>query len=81
MKRIILAVCVAALASSAVAQVRVKGYVKRDGTYVAPYVRTAPDRSTANNWSSRPNVNPYSGQRGAVDPFKPAKPPATKFRF
>lgn len=53
---------------------RVKGYVTKSGTYVAPSRATNPDRSKANNWSSKPNVNPYTGKAGTVDPFKPKAP-------
>jgi hypothetical protein len=34
--------------------VRVKGYMKRDGTYVAPHIRTSPDSSIYNNFNPRP---------------------------
>ena len=47
------------------------GYMRRDGTYVAPHYRSAPDGNRYNNWSSQPNVNPYTGQRGTVDPYRP----------
>lgn len=50
----------------------VRGYFKRStGTYVAPYHRTSPNRTRVDNWSSRPNVNPYTGKRGTRDPYKP----------
>ncbi len=42
----------------------VGGYTNRRSTYVAPHYRTTPDRSKINNWSSRGNVNPYTGKRG-----------------
>src|SRR5262249_46887195 len=45
-------------------EVHVRGYVRKDGTYVAPYVRTAPDGNFDNNWSTKGNVNPYTGQEG-----------------
>lgn len=64
-----------ALAAPAVAQVRVKAYVKTDGTYVAPYVRTAPDHSLLNNYSTAPNVNPYTGKVGTVNPYAPKPAP------
>jgi hypothetical protein len=56
--------------------VRVKGHIRKDGTYVAPHVRTAPDGKTSNNWGSKPNINPHTGKSGTVDPYKPkqAKP-------
>ena len=56
------------VASTLSAQVHVRGYTKRDGTYVAPYTRTAPDSTILNNYSTRPNLNPYTGKVGTVDP-------------
>ncbi len=53
------------LASVAFAQdVYVHGYYRRDGTYVQPHYRTRPDSSPYNNYSTYPNVNPYTGQQG-----------------
>jgi hypothetical protein len=48
--------------------VRVRGYVKRDGTYVQPHYRSAPDRSPYNNWSFPGNINPYTGKIATGDP-------------
>lgn len=53
--------------------VRVSGYVKKDGTYVAPHYRSAPNRSTLDNYSTRGNYNPYTDQAGKKDPY--ALPP------
>lgn len=44
--------------------VPVKGYYRSDGTYVAPHMRSAPDGDPSNNWSTRGNVNPYTGEEG-----------------
>jgi hypothetical protein len=46
----------------------VRPYVRQDGTYVQPHFRTAPDRSISNNYSTYPNINPYTGQQGTVNP-------------
>ena len=51
--------------------VLVRGYVKRDGTYVMPSHRTSPNDTKFDNWSSKPNVNPYTGKAGTKDPFGP----------
>jgi len=61
-----LAIAAAALftASQAHAQVPVRGYYRSSGTYVQPYYRSIPDGNFYNNWSTYPNVNPYSGQMG-----------------
>jgi hypothetical protein len=48
----------------------VHGYTKKDGTYVAPYQRTAPNGTQRDNWSSKPNVNPYTGKEGTKEPQK-----------
>ena len=50
---------------------RVKGYTKKNGTYVAPHNKTTPDKSKHNNYGSKGNVNPYTGKQGIKDPNKP----------
>lgn len=44
--------------------VRVRGYIRKDGTYVAPHYRSAPDGNFNNNWSTKGNINPYTGKEG-----------------
>ena len=39
----------------------VGGYVRRDGTYVQPYQRTNPDSNPWNNYSTKGNTNPFTG--------------------
>jgi len=75
MRGFILAFAVLGIASSATAQVHVRGYTRSDGTYVAPYERTAPDHSLYNNYSTSPNVNPYTGKVGTVNPYAPSTTP------
>lgn len=54
-----------ALASAAVAaQTYVQGYIKADGTYVAPHYQSSPNDTVRDNYSYRGNVNPYTGQTG-----------------
>ena len=36
----------------------------RGGVYVPGHYRTAPDAYRSNNWSTWPNVNPYTGRPG-----------------
>jgi hypothetical protein len=77
MKKIATLVAVAVCAGPALAgDVFVNGYVKKDGTYVAPHMQTAPDHTLSNNYSTQGNYNPYTGQAGAVDPYavKPYTP-------
>ena len=42
----------------------VKGYRKRNGTYVAPHMRSDRDGVFRNNWSTKGNINPYTGKFG-----------------
>jgi len=68
---------VAMTVTGATAQsVQVRGHTTRNGTYVPPHVRTAPNSTRTDNWSSTPNTNPYNGKAGTVDPYapKPYKP-------
>ena len=44
------------------AQVHVNGYFRRDGTYVQPHYRTAPDGNPFNNWSA-------TGPQRGLDPW------------
>jgi len=48
----------------------VRGYTKKDGTYVAPHRATDPNKTQRDNWSSKPNVNPYTGKEGTKEPKK-----------
>ena len=49
-------------------QVHVRGYTKKNGTYVAPHMRTAPNHTQRDNWSENGNVNPYTGKVGTKEP-------------
>lgn len=55
--------------------VHVHGYYRSDGTYVQPYYRSAPDHSYNNNWSTSPNINPYTGRQGTRQPTWNDRPP------
>lgn len=46
----------------------VKGYVKKNGKYVAPHDRTAPNGTKTDNWSTNGNVNPETGKAGTKSP-------------
>jgi len=45
----------------------ISGYTKRDGTYVAPSHATNPNGTKADNWTTKGNVNPYTGKPGTKD--------------
>lgn len=69
MRFLVLGLAALAFSAAATAQVHVHGYTKKDGTYVAPHYRSSPDSSKLNNWSTKGNVNPYTGQVGTKDPY------------
>lgn len=54
--------CISALLCAA--NVSVKGYTRADGTYVAPHMRSSPNSTASDNWSTKGNVNPYTGKAG-----------------
>ena len=51
----------------------VHGYTRSNGTYVAPHYQTNPNGTKLDNWSTRGNVNPYTGKVGTVDPYVTTK--------
>ncbi len=75
-RRALLSACVAVsllVAGSALAKppgggraVKVRGYFRKDGTYVQPHFRSATDGKFWNNWTTKGNVNPYTGRLGTV---------------
>jgi len=73
MKNLILVAALAAVAASgAIAGTHsVRGYFKKDGTYVAPHIATNPNSTKTDNYSSQGNINPYNGKEGKVDPYAP----------
>lgn len=61
---LVVALVVAMVGQLAEADVHVRGHFRRDGTYVRPHWRSDPDGNVGNNWSTYPNVNPYTGKVG-----------------
>lgn len=49
---------------SAVGYTKVSGYYRKDGTYVRPHYRTLPNNNFYDNWSTKGNVNPFTGEPG-----------------
>jgi hypothetical protein len=63
--------------TAAHADTYVRGHTRSNGTYVAPHYRSDADSSFNNNWSTAPNINPYTGQAGTRAPsydFSPTIP-------
>jgi hypothetical protein len=79
MKRLLTAVAAFLAASifvtDAFSDTYVRGYTRRDGTYVQPHYRSSPNNSYNDNYSTRPNVNPYTGQTGTRSPTWNDRPP------
>jgi len=50
------------------ADVWVKPYSRKDGTYVQGHYRSSPDSDPTNNWSFPGNVNPYTGKVAPGNP-------------
>lgn len=46
---------------STLSQVKVRGYYRKNGTYVQPHYRSRPDGNPYNNYSYPGNTNPYTG--------------------
>jgi hypothetical protein len=53
--------------------VPVHGSFRSNGTYVQPHMRSAPNGTTLDNWSTRGNVNPYTGRPGTQNPNPPPR--------
>lgn len=60
----------------------VAGYTKADGTYVPGHMQTDPNSTKLDNYSTKGNVNPYTGQAGTANPYivQQPKPPADPYK-
>ena len=66
MKKVILVLAMAFMSTMAFSQnpQYVDGYYKSNGTYVKGYYRTEANNTVKDNWSTKGNVNPYTGEIG-----------------
>ena len=48
----------------------VKGYTKKNGTFVQPSHRTAPNHTQRDNYNTKGNTNPNTGKSGTKTPKK-----------
>ncbi|MDP3769976.1 MAG: hypothetical protein Q8R40_03515 [bacterium] len=56
---------------SAEAASRVRGYYKPStGSYVMPHYRTSPNSTRFDNYSTKGNYNPYTGEKGYISLYK-----------
>lgn len=68
--KLIFALLALALSTAAIADTHVKGYTRKDGTYVEPHYRSSPNSTTYDNYSTKGNNNPYTGKQGTVEPYQ-----------
>lgn len=74
MRTIILIIIAILVATPVLAKtVGVKPHITKHGVYVPHSYRTSPDKTKMNNYSTKGNVNPYTGKAGTVDPYKASK--------
>lgn len=50
----------------------VGGYHRSDGSYVEPHMRSDANETPLDNWSTKGNVNPYTGEEGTrnINPYE-----------
>lgn len=76
MKSAIVFIVATIAVGTAFAQTYVQPHVTKNGTYVEGHVRTAPNSTNLDNYSTKGNTNPYTGQAGTVQPnYAPAPAP------
>ncbi len=68
-RTILLAVFLVGWAALAEGQTRVRPYFRTDGAYVSGHYRSSPNSSRMDNWSTYPNINPYTGRFGTRDSY------------
>jgi hypothetical protein len=66
MKKLFFTLALAFVANYSFSQsiVVVRGYVTTSGKYVETHHRTSPNNTVYDNWSTHPNINPYTGKIG-----------------
>lgn len=69
MKKIILSLFLLSVCLPVLANQRVSGYTRSNGTYVQPYTRSSPNGIKFDNYSTKGNYNPYNGNEGTVNVY------------
>lgn len=46
----------------------IDSYTRKDGTVVNGYYRSLSDKDKLNNWSTKGNINPFTGKKGYEKP-------------
>lgn len=72
MRKLVIVLFITAISAQAFAArpVNVRGHIRSDGPYVMPHVRTAPNHTKLDNWSTKGNFNPYTGEEGTQKPYR-----------
>lgn len=70
MKRIALLALMTLSSTPVFADQYIQGYVRKDGTYVRPHFRSEPNNTDMDNYSTRGNVNPWTGNVGTERPSR-----------
>ena len=52
------------VASVQAQDVKVRGHYNSNGTYTQEHYRTSPNNTQSDNWGTKGNSNPYTGQSG-----------------
>jgi hypothetical protein len=63
-------------AASYACEQSVSGYTRSNGTYVNGYSRSCANSTPDDNWSTRGNVNPHTGEWGTRSPSYPSYSPS-----
>lgn len=66
--------CVLLAGASVADESYVHGYVKDDGAYVPPHVRTSPPSSKIDSWSARRKVYPDAVKERTKDTLRAKRP-------
>jgi hypothetical protein len=61
-------ICVGASAQTNPSVTYVDGYVRSNGTYVPGHYKTMSNSTINDNFTTKPNVNPYTGKKGTIEP-------------
>lgn len=77
--KIVIACALLMFSAASMADTWVNGYTKRDGTYVQGHYRSSPNSTTYDNYSTKGNTNPYTGEQGYRDPNEGYRNPASAY--
>lgn len=70
--RILTLILFGTFGAAAIADQHVNTYTRKDGTVVHSYERTDRNNTTSDNYTTRGNTNPYTGQKGYKPDTKPS---------